>query len=230
MWEVLGCQDSCQCHHDKFDVNDRHASPFCLFFGILHHDNELGDTIHLHVVLHHVCAKQDHINGMKLSAVGIKEGHDVDGRDLRVEGGGVFEVVVPNLINNITEKLGHTSFSSLVTGVVIESWFVGSLHTNANNCRGVVSDCLVIEWETSRAYEFGTMVNFVLDSLGEDGLEGANMVHLVIGDNHEQWEKVSRMARRSSSDGFPSWASLRRRVTVLGVMLDYFALGSRRGL
>ncbi len=57
-------------------------------------------------------------------------------------------------------------FGHLVTGIVIELRFVGSLHTNANNCPGVVSNPLVVEWETSRAYKFGTMVGFVLDSLG----------------------------------------------------------------
>ncbi len=68
---------------------------------------------------------------------------------------------------------------------------MGGLCTNANNCRGIISDCLVIEWETSRAYEFGTTVSFVLDSLGEDGREGVNSIQLVIGDDHEQWEKGS---------------------------------------
>ncbi len=116
---------------------------------------------------------------MKPSAVGIKEGHDVDGHDLHVEGVGVFEVVVPNFINNVTEKFGHASLGHLVNGVVIEAGFVGSLHTNVNNCCGVVSNCLVVEWETSWAYKFGTMVGFVLDSLGEDGHEGVNPVQLV---------------------------------------------------
>jgi hypothetical protein len=126
---------------------------------------------------------------MKPSAVGVEEGHDVDGRDLRVEGVGIFEVVVPNLINDIAEKLGHTSFGHLVTGVVIELGFAGSLHTNANNCRGIVSNHLVVEWETGWAYKFGTMVGYVLDSLGEDRCEGVNSVQLVIGYDHEQWEK-----------------------------------------
>ncbi len=63
---------------------------------------------------------------------------------------------------------------------------MGSLCTNANNCGGVVSNCLVVEWETSRSYKFGTMVGFVLDSLGEDGHEGLNPVQLVIEDAHEQ--------------------------------------------
>jgi hypothetical protein len=186
---VLGCKDSRQCHHDKFDVGNRHTSPLGLLLGILHHDNELGDAIHLHVVLHHIRAKQDHVEAMQPSAVGVEKGHDVDGRDLCVEGVNVFEVVVPNLTNNIAEKLGHALFGCLVTDVGIDSGFVGSLRTNANNCCGIVCDCLVVEWEMRRAYKFGTMVGFVLDSLGEDGCEGVNSVQLVIEDDHEQWEK-----------------------------------------
>jgi hypothetical protein len=143
----------------------------------------------LHVVLHHISMQQDHVEGMKPSAVGIKEGHDVDGCDFCVEGVGVFEVVVSNFIDNVAEKLGHASFGRLVNGVVIELGFVGSLRTNANDCRGIVSNRLVIEWETSQACKFGTMVGFVLDSLGEDGCEGMKPIQLVVGDDHEQWEK-----------------------------------------
>ena len=124
---------------------------------------------------------------MKLSTVGVEERHDVDSRDLRVEGVGVFEVVEPNLFNNVMEKLGHALFHHLVTGIVIKLGLVGSLCTNVNNCCGFVSNRLVGEWETSRVYKFGTMVGFVLDSLGEDGCEGVNPVQLVIGDDHEQW-------------------------------------------
>jgi hypothetical protein len=126
---------------------------------------------------------------MKPSAVGVEEGHYVNGRDLRVDGVSIFEVVVPNLINNIAEKLGHASLGPLVTSIVIKSGFLGSLRTNANNCCGIVSDCLVVEWETSWAYKFVTMVGFLLDSFGEDGCEGVNSVQLVVGDDHEQWEK-----------------------------------------
>ncbi len=75
---------------------------------------------------------------------------------------------------------------------------MGSLHTNGKNCHGVISNCLVVEWETSRAYKYGTMVGFVLDSLGEDGCEGVNPIQLVIGDDHEQSENGFWMARRSS--------------------------------
>jgi hypothetical protein len=56
---------------------------------------------------------------MKPSAVGVKEGHDVDGHDLCVEGVGIFKVVVPNFINNAMEKLGHTLLGRLVSGIVI---------------------------------------------------------------------------------------------------------------
>jgi hypothetical protein len=79
------------------------------------------------------------------------------------------------------EKLGLALFGRLVTGIVIELGFVGSLRTNANNCRCFISNCLVVEWETSRAYKLGTKVGFVLDSLGEDGCEGVNSVQLIIG-------------------------------------------------
>ncbi len=33
MWDVLSCQDSRRCHHDKFNVGNRHASPFSLFWA-----------------------------------------------------------------------------------------------------------------------------------------------------------------------------------------------------
>jgi hypothetical protein len=77
----------------------------------------------------------------------------------------------------------------LETGIVIEMGFVGSLHTNANDCRVVVSNRVVLEWETSQVYKFGTIVGFVLDGLGEDGCEGVNPVQLVVGDDHQLWEK-----------------------------------------
>ncbi len=96
-----------------------------------------------------------------------------------------FEVVVPNFIGYVAEKLGHALLGHLVTGIVIELGFVGGLRSNANDCRRIVSNPLVVEWETSRAYKSGTMVSFVLDSLGEDGREGVNPIPLVIGDDHE---------------------------------------------
>ncbi len=61
------------------------AGPLSLFLCILHHDNELGDAICLHVLLHHICTQRDHVKSMKPSAVSIEEGHDVGGSDLCVE-------------------------------------------------------------------------------------------------------------------------------------------------
>jgi hypothetical protein len=66
---------------------------------------------------------------------------------------------------------------------------VGSLRTNANDCRGVVSNRLVLAREMRWAYKFGTMAGFVLDGLSEDGREGVNPVQLVVRDDHEKWEK-----------------------------------------
>jgi hypothetical protein len=70
--------------------------------------------------------QRDHVEGMKPSAVGVKEGHNVDGRDLCVEGVSVFEVVVPNFISKVMEKLGRALLGHLVTGVVIKLGFVGA--------------------------------------------------------------------------------------------------------
>ena len=59
-----------------------------------------------------------------------QEGHNVDGRDLCVEGIGVFEIVVPDLINDIVKKFGNATLGCFVTGIVIEAGFVGRLCTN----------------------------------------------------------------------------------------------------
>ena len=72
----------------------------------------------------------DHVDGMQPPAVGVKEGHNVDGRDLCVEGIGVFEIVVPDLINDIVKKFGDATLGCFVTGIVIEAGFVGRLCTN----------------------------------------------------------------------------------------------------
>jgi hypothetical protein len=126
---------------------------------------------------------------MKPPTVGVEESHDVEGRDLCVKGVAVFQVVVPNFIDNVTEKFDQAPLGCLVTGIVIKSGFMGSLHTNANDCCGVVGNQLVVEWEVGRAYEFGTVVGFVLDSHGEDGQKGVNPIQLVVGVDHEKGEK-----------------------------------------
>ncbi len=103
---------------------------------------------------------------MQPAAVGVEEGHDLDGRDLSVEGLGVFEIVVPDLINNIAKKFCNATFGRFVTGVVIEAGFMGRLCTNPEDCRGIVGDVFIVEGEADGTYEFGiAMVRFVLGGL-----------------------------------------------------------------
>ena len=88
--EMLGRKDSRQGHHHEFDIGDGHARPFRLFLCILHHEDDLGNAIRLHVILRYVSAERDHVDGVQAAAVGVEEGHDLDGRDLCVEGLGIF--------------------------------------------------------------------------------------------------------------------------------------------
>jgi hypothetical protein len=186
---MLDCKDSHQGHHYKFNVGNRHAGTRHLFLHILHHEDELGDAICLHVILHHICAQGDYVDGMKPSAVGIKGGHDVNGCDLRVKGVGIFQVIASNFIDDVTEKFGHALLGRLVTGLVAKSGFMGSLHMNASNQRGIFGNRLVVEWEMGRAYKFDTVVGFVLGGLGENGCEEVHPIQLVVGVDHEKGEK-----------------------------------------
>ena len=104
---MLGCDDRRRSHRHKFDVGNGHARPFCLFLSILHHDNELGNDKCLRVILPHISAEGDHVDGMQPPTVGVKEGHDVDGRDFSVESLGIFEIVVPDLVNDMRRNLGR---------------------------------------------------------------------------------------------------------------------------
>jgi len=109
---------------------------------------------------------------MQPPAVGIKEGHDVDGHDFFVESLGIFEIVVPDLINDIAKEFGDATFGRLVTGIVIEAGFVGSLCMNTDNCRGFVGEVFIVEGEVGGSYKFGVaMVGFVLGGIREDGRE-----------------------------------------------------------
>jgi hypothetical protein len=170
--EVLGSKDICRGHHHKFDISSRHASLLCLFLHILHHDNELGDAIRLHIILHHVHAEGDHVHGMQPPTVGIKDGHDVKGRDLHIEQLGILQVVVPNLVDNILEEFGHATFGRLVAGIVIKAGFMGCLGVNMDDNHGIVGNVLVIEGGAGRPDKLGiAMVGFVLGGLHEDGHE-----------------------------------------------------------
>jgi len=141
-WEMLGREDSRRGHHHKFDIGDGHVRPFRFFLRILHHDNELGDAIRLYVILRHISVEGNHVNSMQAAAVGIEEGHDLDGRDLCVEGLGVFEIVVPDLIDHVAKEFCNATFGRFVTGLVNEAGFVGRLRTNSDDCRGDIGDVL----------------------------------------------------------------------------------------
>ncbi len=94
------------------------------FLCILQHYDELGDAVCLHVILVHIGAEGDHVNGVEPPAVGIKEDHDLDGQNLSVEGVGILEVVVPDFVNSFVEKFGGPALGCLVTGVVVKAGFV----------------------------------------------------------------------------------------------------------
>jgi hypothetical protein len=92
----------------------------------------------------------------KTPAVGVEEGHDVEGH----------EIVVPYIIYYIAKEFGDASFGRLVTGVVIEAGFMGGLCTNANDCRGVVGDVFIVEGEVGGTEEHGIAVfGFVLGGI-----------------------------------------------------------------
>ncbi len=187
---MLGRKDCPQGHHHEFDIGNGHAGPFCLFLHILHHDNELGDAIHLHIILHHISAEEDHVDGMQPPAVGVEEGHDVAGRDLRVERLGVLEIIVPDLVDNVTKEFCDASFGRLVTGVVVKVGFMGGLCSNTDDCCGIVGNVFVVEGEADGPDKLGiAMVGFVLGGIREYGREGMDSFHLIIRDDHEQWEK-----------------------------------------
>jgi hypothetical protein len=188
--EMLGRKDSRRGHHHEFDIGDGHARPFRLFLCILHHEDELGNAIRLHVILRHIRAEGDHVDGMQPPTVGVEEGHDVNGCDLGLEGIGVFEIVVPDLVNDIAEKFGDTTLGHFVTGVVIEAGFMGRLCTNPDDCRGVVGDVFIVEGEVGGMYKYGVaMFSFVLGGLREDGREGVDSIQLIVGNDHEERKK-----------------------------------------
>ena len=186
---MLRREDRRRGHHYEFNVGDGHARPLCLFLGILHHDDVLGDAIRLHIVLVHVGAEGDHVDGVEPSTVGVEEGNDVECRHLCVEGVGVLEVVVPDLIDDVVEKFGRSAFCRFEACVVIEAGFVGRLRSYTNDCGGVVRDAAVVEWEAGGGFERVTaMVGGVPHTIHDDGREGVDSPQKIVGDLHEDRE------------------------------------------
>ena len=104
--KMLSRKDCHPGHHDELDVGNGHAHPLCHFMCILQHYDVLGDAVYLHVILVHVGAEGDHVNGADPPAIGVKEGHDLKGQHLSAEGVGVLEVVVPDFVGSVMEKFG----------------------------------------------------------------------------------------------------------------------------
>ncbi len=170
---MLGSKDSGRGHHHQLNVSNGHASLLYFLLGTLHHDNELGDDICLSVVLGHVQAEGDHVNGMQPPAVGIEVGHDLKGHDLCVENLGVLQVILPNLVNDVVEELGNPMFDCIVAGIVVEAGFVGGLGANTDDGCGVIGNVFVIEGKAGRPDKLGAaMVSFVFGGLCKDGREG----------------------------------------------------------
>jgi hypothetical protein len=185
---MLGCENHRQGHHHKLHVGNWHACTFCFFLCVLHHDDELGDAIYRHLILGHISVEDNHIESMRTPTDGVEEGEDVKRCDLCTEGIGIFEIIAPHLVDDVMEELGNATLSRLVTDVVIEAGFMGSLNTNADDCCGIVG-----ERKLGWAHELGIAVlGLVLGNLGEDGHEGVYPIELIVGDYHEE-----------KDDGFP---------------------------
>ena len=124
-------------------------------------------------VLMHVGAEGDHVDGVQPPAVGIKERDDFEGRHFRVEGVGVFEVLVPDLVDNFTKELGRPALGHLEAGVVVKAGFVDRLRTNANSRGGIVLDAAVVEREADGAFErIAAMFSGIPHAIHDDGREG----------------------------------------------------------
>ena len=187
---MLRHEDFSRGHHDKFNVGNGHASPLRLFLRILQHDDVLGNAVRLHVVLVHVAEEGDHVDGMQPPPVGIEERDDFEGRHLRVEGVGIFEVIVPDLVNNLRKELGRPALGRLKAGVVVKAGFVGRLRVNANDRGGIVLDAAVVEREADGAFEqVAAMLSGVPHTIRDDGHEGVDSPKLIVGDLHEDREK-----------------------------------------
>ena len=96
-------------------------------------------------VLVHDRMQRQHIHGVEATADQIKERHDFEGGNLRVEGFGIFEVVVSHLTDHIAEELSTATFGCFVVVVVFKFGLVGCFRADADHSWGIVSDEFIIE-------------------------------------------------------------------------------------
>jgi len=128
---------------------------------------------------------------MQPPAVGVEVGHDFDGQYPCVESLGIFEIIVPDLIDVIAKECGHPTFGCLITGIVIKAGFMGRFCMNSDDCRGIIVDVFIVEGEAGGTYKFlVAMVGLVIGGLREDGREGMNTLQLVIINDHEDRDKL----------------------------------------
>jgi hypothetical protein len=126
---------------------------------------------------------------VEATGVGVEEGHDVKGRQLRVEGVGVLEVVVPDLVDGVPEELSGAALGRFVGGKVIEAGFVGRFRSDTNDRGGVVRDAPVVEWEPGGNGEGVTaMVGGIPRGLHEESNKGMDPPEEVKGDLHQDRE------------------------------------------
>jgi hypothetical protein len=116
----------------------------------------------------------------------------------------VFEIIVPDLINDIAEEFCDAPFGRLITGKIIEARFVGQLCTHLDSCQGIVGNGIIVERKVSGMKDFFVaMVGLVLGGLREDGHKGMGSLQLVIGDDHEERKKFPPDGKQVVAGWFP---------------------------
>ena len=124
------------------------------------------------VVCLHSGSELNHVNGVETPAVGVEVSHDLQCRDLRVEGVGVFQVVDPEIVDHLPEELCHPAFRRFVTCVVVDEGFVSCFELHPLDCSSIVRNSRIVEWEAGRSHERGVaMVGSVRCSLGDETCE-----------------------------------------------------------
>ena len=140
-----------------------------------------------------------------------------------VEGVGIHQIVVPNLVHDITEEFGASTLSSFVVSKVFALGFVCCFCFDADNSSGIVRVGTVIEWETHRVYERrACMGSGILGRVREESCEGMDPAHSFEWDDHGDGQKHLSDGEEVviSIGGNTSNASLKRRVTVSGRIAD----------
>jgi hypothetical protein len=187
---VHGRKDGRQGHHNKLNVCNGRACPFGLFLGLLQHDDVLGNAIGLGVVPVHVRPESEHVDGVEPPTVGVKEGHQVDSKYLRIESIPIFEVGVPSLVHPGEEELGCAALGRFVAGVIVKSGGVGCFPADSDDGQCIVGNVFVVEWQAAWSNKcLAAMVGGVPPWFHEDCREGVNPPELIVGDFHQNWEE-----------------------------------------